>query len=683
MISHLSRALQKSAFIGTLAIFMAVSLGLPARAQEAFPAYPLLPAGYASINVFDNQGRYVGRLLSDKRYWVPIDRIPPFLQKAVVAVEDSRFYEHNGIDIRGMARALVKDVVKGKMAEGGSTITQQLIKNKFLSNEKTIDRKLKEVELAIEFEQKYSKKQILEMYFNEIYYGNGAWGIAQAARLYFDKNPEELTDGECALLAGVQKAPGRYNPLGKPALVTGRRDVVLKRMVELKIITRQQQKSLRAHPPAVVQADQAPYYLAHVRSQLIERFGPAIIEQGGLDVTAALDLNLQKQAEQALRDGVKRLSPGLQGALLCLDPNSGDLLAAVGGIDYPRSAYDRAFVAKRQPGSAIKPLIYAAALEKGYAATSSWNDTPVAYNRGNGETWEPTNYEGKRYGDLTLRQALAYSNNVIAVKLLDTIGVPYLVDFARKVGLNLAAGNGLSLALGTEEVTLHDLVLAYAPFANGGSRPTARTIIRIYDRSRNVWTENPPSAAPALAPATAFVTTQMLKDVPTYGTAKNLKGFGLEHPAAGKTGTTNDYRDAWFVGYTPQLVTGVWVGYDKPKPGGRGFTGGAVAAPIWGRFMAKAAAVKPAADFPKPNTVVSAVIDPETGFLAAPDCPHKREEFYIPGTEPTAYCPRHGGELLKPPAPVTPQPQVIGQKTDAGGETEKKSGGAEMPLAPR
>ncbi|HEY5521869.1 MAG TPA: PBP1A family penicillin-binding protein [Desulfuromonadaceae bacterium] len=637
-------SLLKKAYSVAAGLLLLFTLASSARAQENFATYPPLPSGYTSIKVFDNQSRFVGRILPEKRYWATIDRIPPFLQKGVVAVEDSRFYEHGGIDMRGIARALVKDVVKGRLAEGGSTITQQLIKNRYLTGAKTIERKFEEARMAIEFEQKYSKKQILEMYFNEIYYGNGAWGIAQAARLYFDKNPEELTDAECAMLAGVQKNPARYNPLGKSAHVTGRRDMVLKRMVDLKMISPRQSKTLRAHPPSVTKPGQAPQYLAHIRSKLIERYGAEIIEQGGLEVTAALDLNLQKQAEQALREGVKRISSELQGALVCLDPATGNVLAAVGGVDVAQSGFNRAFSARRQPGSAIKPLIYAAALEKGITAGSIWNDTPAAYNRGNNEIWKPLNYGREQYGELSLRQALAYSNNVIAVKLLETIGVPYFVDFAGKMGLPLRAENGLSLALGTDEVTLNDLVLAYTPLANGGARPEARTIIRIYDRTHRTWSENPPAVTTVLSPAASFVTTKMLKDVMTYGTAKSLKKFSQGRPSAGKTGTTDDYRDAWFIGYTPQIITGVWVGYDKPRPGGKGFTGGAVAAPIWERFMRKAVASKPVVDFPRPDTVVSVSIDPATGFLATEDCPVKRDEYYIAGTEPTEYCPKHGGD---------------------------------------
>jgi len=655
ILSSLLRTHKKELFLAILAVSLVLRLVVSASAQEAFATYPILATGYTSIKVFDNQGRFVGRLLPEKRYWVPIDRIPTFLQKAVVAVEDARFYEHGGIDIRGIARALVKDVVKGKMVEGGSTITQQLIKNRYLSGEKTIERKLDEARMAMDFEKKYTKRQILEMYFNEIYYGNGAWGIVQAARIYFDKNPEDMTDAECSLLAGVPKNPGRYNPLGKAANVTQRRDVVLKRMVDLNMISPRQKQGLRTQRVNFMRSGQAPQYLAHIRAKLMERYGAEVVEQGGLEVTAALDLNLQKQAEQALAEGVKRISPRMQGALVCMDPATGDVLAAVGGVDAGKGTYNRAFSAKRQPGSAIKPLIYAAALERGITAGSIWNDTPVAYNRGNNETWKPLNYGRERYGDLSLRRALAYSNNVVTVKVLEAIGVPYFVDFAAKMGLPLRAQNGLSLALGTDEVTLNDLVQAYTPLATGGMRSEARTIIRVYDRRRNAWTENPPAVTPVLAPPTAFITTQMMKDVMTYGTAKSLRKFSQEHPSAGKTGTTSDYRDAWFIGYTPQVITGVWVGYDKPRPGGKGFTGGAVAAPIWERFMRRAVAGKPAVDFTRPDTVVSVAIDPVTGLLAAAECPKKRDEFYIPGTEPTEYCPAHGGGEAKP-APLPPSP---------------------------
>jgi len=365
---------------------------------------------------------------------------------------------------------------------------------------------------------------------------------------------------------------------------------------------------------------------------------------------------MQRLAEKALLEGVRRISPGLQGALVALDPNTGDVLAAVGGLDFIQNPYDRAFFAKRQPGSSIKPLIYAAALEKGYTAGNIFNDDPVAYNRGNNELWTPQNYGKKLYGNLSLRQALAYSDNIIAVKLLDAIGVPYFVDFATRLGLPLHTPNDLSLALGSDEVTLHDLISVYTPLASGGLRPQSRIILRIFDRRTQALTETPLAKAPGLSPDTAFVTTQMLKDVLTYGTAKNLKSFALKRPAAGKTGTTDDYRDAWFVGYTPQVIAGVWMGYDKPRPGGSGFTGGAVCAPIWERFMRGALAGKPVVDFPQPETVVSVLVDPTTNELATPDCPVQRKEFYIKGTEPAKPCEKHTGTKPVPAASIPPPP---------------------------
>ncbi len=624
----------------------------PLLARESFATHPTLPRGYSSIRVFDSQGRFVGRILHEGRYWVSIDRIPSFLQKALIAVEDARFYEHNGIDMRGIARALVKDVVKGRMAEGGSTITQQLIKNRYLSGEKTLDRKLKEGRMALEFEQKYTKKQILEMYFNEIYFGNGAWGIAQAARLYFDKNPEELTEAECSLLAGVPKAPGVYNPRGPGARVTARRDLVLGRMVELGMISRAKQQKLRTHPPSVIPVASAPSYLAHIRALLVQQYGAGIVERGGLEVTTALDLRLQKLAEKTMEEGLRHVPSRPQGALVCLDPASGDLLAMVGGVGSDAGGYNRALAARRQPGSAIKPLIFAAALEQGRTAADIWDDRPVSYSRGNGGTWKPRNYGGESFGSLSLRQALAYSNNVITVKLLDSIGIPAFSDLATRLGLSLRT-HDLTLALGTAEVSLGDLALAYAPLANGGSLPRARSIIRIYDRKTKGWTSNPPLLTPVISPATACVTTQMMRDVMIYGTAKSLKSFAVKRPSAGKTGTTDDYRDAWFLGYTPQLITGIWVGHDRPRPEGRGFTGGAIPAPIWRRFMEQALASRPAADFPRPETVVSVTIDPDTGFLATPDCPRTRVEFFVQGTQPTETCPDHGARV----APDTATPE--------------------------
>jgi 1A family penicillin-binding protein len=568
-------------------LFLLAGLTAALAAQDPSGTYPLQPPGTTPITVMDCKGRYVGRLLPQKRYWVPLDRIPGFLRQALLAVEDARFYEHGGIDLRGIARALVKDVSKGRLAEGGSTITQQLIKNKFLSSERSLDRKVQEARMAMDFEKQYSKNQILEMYFNEIYFGNGAWGLVQASRLYFNKSPEALTEAECVALAGVPKNPSRYNPMASQVPVAERRDVVLKRMEDLQIITPRQRQTLREHPASSWKPGQAPQYLAAVRTALQARYGADVVERGGLDVFAALDLDLQKQAERALKEGVRRLSPDLQGALVCMDPATGDVLAAVGEVDGNADSINRAFVSRRQPGSSIKALLYTAALEKGIAEDSVWSDAPVAYPMGGGDTWKPKNYGGEQFGDLSLREALAHSSNVVAVKVLDTVGVPAFVDFAGRMGIALKAQSGLSLALGTDEVTLKDLVQAYTPLASIGTKAEARTILRIHDLRAGTWTECPPALTPVLAPEVALASTRMLQDVLVYGTAKGLKGFAETHPSAGKTGTTDNFQDAWFVGYTPHLLTGVWVGHDRPRPEGRGFTGGAIAAPIWERFMGR------------------------------------------------------------------------------------------------
>jgi membrane carboxypeptidase/penicillin-binding protein len=325
------------------------------------------------------------------------------------------------------------------------------------------------------------------------------------------------------------------------------------------------------------------------------------------------------------------------------------------------NSINRAFASRRQPGSSIKPLIYAAALDKGITAGSIWSDAPASYDRGHGTVWRPMNYGREQYGDISLRQALAYSNNIITVKVLENIGVPAFVDFAGRMGLALRPQNGLSLALGTDDVTLKDLVQAYTPLAAGGMRSEARSILRIFDPRHQTWTEFPSATAPVLSEATAYVTTQMLKDVLVYGTAKGLRKFSQAHPCAGKTGTTDEGMDAWFIGYTPHLLTGIWVGHDRPRPGGRGFTGGTIAAPIWERFMTRAVALRPSEDFPRPASVVSVTIDPTTGALATPGCPKKQDEVYLPGTEPTTYCTRHGGP---PPSEApAPGPQEPGPET--------------------
>ncbi|GAB4303697.1 MAG: PBP1A family penicillin-binding protein [Desulfuromonadia bacterium] len=636
-----------------LIVVLVVSTLSPSVAEEPVARFPLLPSGFQPVRVFDRHGTFVGRILPERRYWTPLERIPLFLQKAVVAVEDARFYEHPGIDVKGIARALVKDVIKGRLVEGGSTITQQLVKNRHLSAEKSIDRKIEEARLAIDYEKRYTKQQILEMYLNEIYYGNGAWGIAQAARLYFDKEPEALTEGECLVLAGIPKNPGRYNPRGKAEDVNRRRDVVLKRMEELGIITAAKRRALRATRVVYTPPDQTSEYLALVRERLQGRYGTEIIERGGIEVTASLDLRLQKIAEQVIRTGVRRRDPSLQGALVAVDPNTGDILAMVGGIDYPKDTFNRALLGRRQPGSAIKPFLLAAAVEQGVTAVDLLDDDPVSYPAGGGKVWTPQNYGDERFGVLSLRRAIAISNNVIAVKLLDRIGIDPFVSTLERVGIQVSERD-LTLSLGTSPVSLHDLVRGYIPFANGGTFVDTRVIVRIYDRIFRQWQETGVFARGALAPATSFIVTSILRDVLTDGTARSARALARTHPLAGKTGTTTDGRDAWFVGYAPDLLAGVWVGYDRGKTGGKGFTGASVALPLWRQFMERFLEKRSPLDFPVPHEVVRVRIDPDTGCRVDEGVADGVMEYFAPGTEGVTLCDElpdgEGGGTPSPPA---------------------------------
>lgn len=611
---------------------------------------------FSSVKIYDAKGRLITRLLPDHREMVRIDQIPVHLQNALVAVEDHRFYSHHGVDILGVGRALVRNVIKGRVVEGGSTITQQLVKNMLLSNEKTMSRKLKEGMLALEFEQKYSKKQILEMYFNYVYFGQGVWGVQQAARLYFDKNVSELSLVECTVLAGIPKSPNNFNPFSDRTGAKKRRNLILAKMVEHGYLKQKGSAIASRMPLLVADPPKRTYFSEYIRQKLFDRFGENIIHAGGYKVYTTLDLDLQRLAEQILADGLKRAegkkpkigsAESLQGAFLAIDPNNGHIKALVGGRDFKTSPYNRVFYARRQPGSSFKPIIYAAALEKGFPVSSVWNDEPLSYNIGEDEVkvWKPSNFNDVHFGQQSLREALAYSNNLITIKLLESIGVGSVQDMAERLGIKSRLRPDLSLALGTSEVSLQELVYAYATLANSGLLPGPLSILKIVDRKNNVVFEGAPSVSQAISPEVAYVVTDMLMGAVDYGTGKNVRRYGFKEVCAGKTGTTNDCNDAWFIGYTPEIVAGFWVGYDRPRSIGQALTGGAVCAPMWAEFMYEAAFHIPFTPFIMPETLIMQKIDPSTGLLATDACPEKKVELFIPGTEPTIYCTEHG---LKP-----------------------------------
>ncbi|MEW5948405.1 MAG: PBP1A family penicillin-binding protein [Thermodesulfobacteriota bacterium] len=605
-------------------------------------------AHFSSVKIYDARERLITRLLPDHKEMVKIDQIPRDLQNALVAVEDHRFYSHHGVDVLGVGRALVKNIIKGRVVEGGSTITQQLVKNMLLSNEKTMSRKLREGMLALEFEQKYSKKQILEMYFNYVYFGNGAWGVQQAARLYFDKNVSDLSLAECVVLAGIPKSPNNFNPFAGKVRSKERRNLVLAKMVEHGFLDKKRASRALKFPLSTARKPGKSYFSEYIRQKLIDRFGEGVIRAGGYKIYTTLDLDLQRSAEQVLVDGLKRVegkgsrAAGLQGAFLAIDPRNGHIKAVVGGRDFHTSPYNRAFYARRQPGSSFKPFIYAAALEKGFPVSSIWSDESLSYDIGNGKVWKPSNYDNKYFGHQSLRDALAYSNNLVTIRLLEAIGIASVQDITGRLGVKSQLEYNLSLALGTSETSLQELVYAYAALANHGQVPCPLAILKITGRGGNVVFEGTPNIYEGLSREVAYLITDMLKGAVDYGTAKNVRVYGFKDACAGKTGTTDDCNDAWFIGYTPEIAAGLWVGYDQPRSMGKTLTGGAVCAPIWAEFMCKVKRHISLTPFIMPETLIMQKIDPATGLLAADACPQKKMELFIPGTEPTTYCTEHG-----------------------------------------
>jgi penicillin-binding protein 1A len=631
--------------------------------------------------VYDINGKLVHEFYKENRSIVPLRQIPKPMVDAILAIEDRRFYTHWGIDPIRVIGALVADVMSGRPEQGASTITQQLARNLFLTHEKTLTRKLKEMALAIRIEQTYTKDEILEMYFNQIYFGEGAYGLDAAAKVFFGKPVQELTLSECALLAGLPRNPRDYSPRREPDRALKRRNLVLASMLQTKAISRAQYEAASEAPLGVTKTRMdpraAPYFMEMVRQYLDERYGSNQLYEGGLRVYTTLDIDLQLAAEESLerrlaaleaRNQYKRTraslaaaaKPGtsakermqtsyLQGAVVSLDPANGQVRALIGGRDFNDSNFNRAVQASRQPGSAFKPFIFAAAMDNGFAPTDVILDTPVSFQAGNGEEWSPQNYDHKFRGPVTLRNALAHSVNVPAAKLLQKLGTTVVTSYARRMGIRTRLVADLSLALGTSEVNLLELTSAYGVFANQGIRVQPVYVLRVEDKNGKVLEQARPSAEEALSPETALTMTSMLSSVIENGTAASSRALGLSVPAAGKTGTTDDYTDAWFVGYVPSLVTGVWVGFDRKQKIGPGMTGAAAALPIWVDVTGAATKDRAPQEFPVPSGVVSALICGQTGLLASPGCPETELELFKEGNQPSGYCNVHTGSE-KPPA---------------------------------
>jgi len=617
--------------------------------------------------IYDANGELLARLGMEYRIMVPLEKLPHELQDAVIAIEDTRFYRHGGIDFVRIGGAIMANMRKRKLAQGGSTITQQLARSLFLTRERSVIRKLKEASLALMIEQKFSKEEILELYLNQIYFGHNAYGVQAAATIYFNKSVEKLDLSECALLAGLIRAPNKYSPFNSHEEAIQRRAVVLERMVELGFITQLQADTARKAPLRLSKLypteTRAPYFVEYVRRYLEAKYGPDLVYKGGLNVYTTLELQIQKAAEKTLEEGLisvnQRLNPkssnpegeveeepGVEGALIALEPQTGYIKAMIGGRDFRLSEFNRAYQAQRQPGSAFKPLIYATAFDNGFTPADIILDAPVVFEEGN-KKWKPVNYDRKFYGPTSLRVGLEHSRNVVTVKLLDKVGPTTVVNYARRFGIQGNLSRDLSLALGTSVVSLRDLTSAYGIFANRGIRTTPLAVIKITDSKGKILEENFPQEEEVLREEVNYVILNVLKGVIENGTGRGARILG--RPAGGKTGTTDQNTDVWFIGFVPSLVAGVWIGFDDNRPLGSEFTAANTAVPIWTQFMENALAGTPPIDWPLADRITFARIDPESGLLATPQCPQSFLETFIKGTEPTTYCNLHQEESILPP----------------------------------
>jgi penicillin-binding protein 1A len=618
--------------------------------------------------VFDGQNRLVAHLAPERRIVVPLDRIPANVSGAFLAVEDKRFYRHKGIDYRRFFGAVARDVKDLSWSQGFSTVTMQLARNVFpqhLKREKTLKRKAWEVVLARQIEGEFSKDQILEMYLNQIYLGAGLHGVEAAAQGYFGRSATRLTNAQAATLAAIPRNPSFYDPRRNPTAVIQRRNLVLGLMQDAGVIDAAAANEAREAPlglaPPAEARGRAPYFIAAVRRELRERFG-ADAEQQGLKVYTSLDPQLQRAAEQALVAQIRAVERGahgrfrgsscsgekvanpdrcLQGLFVAMDPDDGDVLALVGGRDYAISQFDRVTQAKRQAGSAFKPIVYSTALAKGIPITEPLIGPGIGAGEGG---YYPADHVADSV-TMDMRGSLRLSSNRAAVNLGQRVGAASVVAQAKELGITTPVKPYPSTFLGAADVIPIELVAAYAPFANGGMAVKARIIRRVEDAQGRVLWEARNTRRYVMSPAVAFLTTSLMRDVVDHGTGSGVRqGLPYSIPAAGKTGTTNEAADVWFVGATPDIVAGVWLGFDRPQRILSNASGGGLAAPVWGKALAAYYTTHGApAAWTAPADLVTASIDRHSGKLASPGCPGEdvRTEYFIPGTEPAEYCPIH------------------------------------------
>jgi penicillin-binding protein 1A len=623
--------------------------------------------------IVDYRGAEIGKLYLTRRTLVPLDSLPKHVPAAFVAMEDRRFYDHNGVDWRRVFGAAYKNVKSLGIEEGSSTITMQLARNvfpeKLPANRKTMFRKIAEAKVARSIEKKLTKEEILEMYLNQIYFGQGAWGIEAAAQEYYGKPAAKLTLPEAATLAALPRAPSRLNPRSNKELALEGRKMVLDRMVQEDMITQAEadeagSAKLRLRRGKLKTNDPAPYFVEAVRNVLEGELGDAIYSEG-YTIHTTLDASMQKVVEEEISKQLRAIESGgfgsfrhttfataradtsdeadtgtkyLQAAAIFMDPKTGDVRALIGGRNYEDSEFNRALSAKRQPGSAFKPFVYAAAFDQGYAPTHRLMDRPLRLVLDRRNVWEPKNYDGTYSDAVTMREALVHSKNIPTVRLATEIGVARVVEMARQMGISGNIPAVPSVVLGSVEVTPIEMTAAYAAFANLGDRPAPRFVTRVVDRDGHIVWSSEVRRERALEPRTAFMTTSLMQDVVDRGTATAVRAVGYREPAAGKTGTTNDAADIWFIGFTPEMVGTIWIGFDDRKTIVARGSGGEIAAPVWGRIMRRTN--QRSGGWAPPPGIEMRQVD-QFGNLVGENCPIQGQvhrEYFLEGTAPVTSC---------------------------------------------
>jgi len=628
-----------------------------------------------TTKVFDRNDSLIYEFYVERRDPIPLDSMPVLMVDAFVTVEDKRFYKHWGVSFADIFRAFLKNLAAGRIVEGGSTITQQLARNMFLTFEKSLMRKIKEAVLAVRLEKMYAKDEILEMYLNQVYFGHGAYGVEAAAQRFFDKHLGELSIEEFCLIAGLTRSPSYYSPYEHPKRARIRRDRFINALYETGKTdkkTRDEQIATEIRlAPRRLPPNEAPYFVEEVRRYLERKYGSGLIYRDGVYIYTTLDLNMQRAANEAVetqlleiehKKNLKVLKADydtvtftdeskapkyLQAALVAMDVHTGEVLALVGGRNYKQSSFDRAVQAKRQPGSSFKVFVYTAAIDNGFTPGDVEFDAPVLIRTGR-SLYAPANWDRKFYGPMTLREGLAQSRNLVAVRLTRYVGPEVVAEYAHRMGIASPLKPVLSIGLGTVEVAPIEMATAFCTLANQGCRVEPVFIRRIVSRDGEIIEEwFPQQGEQVLSPQTSFLVTSMMQSVINSGTATGIRRRGFTRVAAGKTGTTDDFTDGWFVGFTPEIACAVWVGFDTKQTIYRGASGSSCAAPIWAEFMKAATDSLPPSTFKMPEGIVTRNICTLTGQLATPDCPHNRTEYFLQGTEPAVFCQYHRLQKLR------------------------------------